>query len=115
MRSYGPSVASRARIAAVIASAVFWTWLWGPIGLLLSTPLTVCLVVLGRNLPIDLDRAAIRRGETGDQTQHADFCGRQRVIRGMLRKFKGHFWGNRPLPGMHRSNRFQQFLVQEIF
>jgi hypothetical protein len=30
---------------------VFWTWLWGPIGLLLSTPLTVCLVVLGRYLP----------------------------------------------------------------
>jgi predicted PurR-regulated permease PerM len=36
---------------AVIAAAVFWTWLWGPIGLLLSTPLTVCLVVLGRHLP----------------------------------------------------------------
>src|SRR5205085_10683883 len=36
---------------AVIASAVFWTWLWGPIGLFLSTPLTVCLVVLGRHVP----------------------------------------------------------------
>lgn len=36
---------------AVIVSAVFWTWLWGPIGLLLSTPLTVCLVVLGRHVP----------------------------------------------------------------
>jgi hypothetical protein len=35
----------------VIAAAVFWTWLWGPIGLLLSTPLTVCLVVLGRHVP----------------------------------------------------------------
>src|SRR5262249_36248739 len=32
----------------IIASAVFWTWLWGPVGLLLATPLTVCLVVLGR-------------------------------------------------------------------
>ena len=31
---------------ALIAAATFWTWLWGPIGLLLSTPLTVCLVVL---------------------------------------------------------------------
>jgi predicted PurR-regulated permease PerM len=29
----------------------FWTWLWGPIGLVLSTPLTVCLVVLGRHVP----------------------------------------------------------------
>jgi hypothetical protein len=36
---------------AIIAAAVFWTWLWGPIGLLLSTPLTVCLVVLGRHVP----------------------------------------------------------------
>ncbi|MGB8487763.1 MAG: AI-2E family transporter, partial [Xanthobacteraceae bacterium] len=33
---------------AVIASATFWTWLWGPIGLILATPLTICLVVLGR-------------------------------------------------------------------
>jgi len=35
---------------AVIMSATFWTWLWGPIGLLLATPLTVCLVVLGRHV-----------------------------------------------------------------
>jgi predicted PurR-regulated permease PerM len=36
---------------AIIAAAIFWTWLWGPVGLLLSTPLTVCLVVLGRHVP----------------------------------------------------------------
>jgi predicted PurR-regulated permease PerM len=36
---------------AVIVAAVFWTTLWGPVGLLLSTPLTVCLVVLGRHVP----------------------------------------------------------------
>jgi len=35
---------------AVIASATFWTWLWGPIGLILATPLTICLVVLGRHV-----------------------------------------------------------------
>jgi len=33
---------------AVIISALFWTWLWGPIGLLVATPLSACLVVLGR-------------------------------------------------------------------
>ncbi|MBV9858968.1 MAG: AI-2E family transporter [Alphaproteobacteria bacterium] len=33
---------------AVIVAAIFWSWLWGPIGLLLSMPLTLCLVVLGR-------------------------------------------------------------------
>ena len=33
---------------AVVIAAIFWTWIWGPIGLILSTPLTLCLVVLGR-------------------------------------------------------------------
>ena len=36
---------------AVVVSATFWTALWGPIGLVLSTPLTICLVVLGRHVP----------------------------------------------------------------
>ena len=36
---------------AIIIAAILWTWLWGPLGLLLSTPLTVCLVVLGRHVP----------------------------------------------------------------
>jgi predicted PurR-regulated permease PerM len=36
---------------AVLVAAVFWTTLWGPVGLLLSTPLTVCVVVLGRHVP----------------------------------------------------------------
>ena len=36
---------------ALILSAVFWTLLWGPIGLLLSTPLTVCIIVLGIHIP----------------------------------------------------------------
>ena len=35
---------------SVIVSAIFWTWVWGPIGLILSTPLTLCLVVLGRHV-----------------------------------------------------------------
>ncbi len=46
---YGSSTGLSA--LAILASAVFWTWLWGPIGLLLSTPLTVCLVVLGKHVP----------------------------------------------------------------
>jgi predicted PurR-regulated permease PerM len=36
---------------ALLVSAVFWTVLWGPAGLILSTPLTVCVVVLGRHVP----------------------------------------------------------------
>ncbi len=36
---------------AIVLSALFWTWLWGPIGLLLATPLTVCVAVAGRHIP----------------------------------------------------------------
>ncbi|HEV8293396.1 MAG TPA: AI-2E family transporter [Tepidisphaeraceae bacterium] len=46
---YGASTGLSA--TAVVVSAVFWTWLWGPLGLLMSTPLTVCLVVLGKYVP----------------------------------------------------------------
>jgi hypothetical protein len=35
---------------AVVIAAAFWTWLWGPLGLLMSTPLTLCLVVLARHV-----------------------------------------------------------------
>ena len=35
---------------AIILSASFWTWLWGPVGLVIATPLTVCLVVVGRHV-----------------------------------------------------------------
>ena len=46
---YGSSTGISA--IAILVAAVFWTWLWGPVGLLLSTPLTVCLVVVGRYVP----------------------------------------------------------------
>jgi predicted PurR-regulated permease PerM len=36
---------------ALLAAAVFWTWLWGAVGLLLSAPLTVCLMVIGKYVP----------------------------------------------------------------
>jgi predicted PurR-regulated permease PerM len=36
---------------ALLCSVAFWAWLWGPIGLLLATPLTVCLVVLAKHVP----------------------------------------------------------------
>jgi predicted PurR-regulated permease PerM len=46
---YGQS-AGVSQVALLIA-VTFWTWLWGPVGLLLATPLTVCLIVLGKHLP----------------------------------------------------------------
>ena len=48
---------------AVVVAATFWTWLWGPIGLILATPLTICLVVLGRHV----DRLKFLEVMLGDQ------------------------------------------------
>ena len=36
---------------ALLIAVAFWAWLWGPLGLLMATPLTVCLVVLGKHIP----------------------------------------------------------------
>jgi predicted PurR-regulated permease PerM len=36
---------------ALLTAVAFWTWLWGPLGLLMATPLTVCFVVLGKHVP----------------------------------------------------------------
>ncbi|WP_111420275.1 AI-2E family transporter [Rhodoplanes roseus] len=56
---------------SVLIATVFWTWLWGPIGLVLATPLTLCLVVLGRHVErlefLDVllgDRPALTATET---------------------------------------------------
>jgi hypothetical protein len=71
---------------AVVVSATFWTALWGPIGLVLATPLTVCLVVLGRHVErlafLDVmfgDRPALSPAEifyqrmlVGDPTEAAE-------------------------------------------
>ncbi|MES2886875.1 MAG: AI-2E family transporter [Pseudomonadota bacterium] len=46
---YGASTGLSA--VSIIVSAVFWTALWGPIGLILATPVTVCLAVMGRHIP----------------------------------------------------------------
>ena len=54
--SYGHSTGLSG--VAVLVAAAFWTLLWGPVGLLLSTPLTMCLVVLGRQCPA----SAVSRG-----------------------------------------------------
>ncbi|HST27138.1 MAG TPA: AI-2E family transporter [Rudaea sp.] len=47
---------------ALVVAAVFWATIWGPVGLFLSTPLTVCLVVLGRHIP-RLEFLAVMLGE----------------------------------------------------
>ncbi|MBV8551689.1 MAG: AI-2E family transporter [Acidobacteriaceae bacterium] len=66
--------ASRAGISslAILISAIFWTILWGPIGLVLSTPLTVCLVVLGRHVP-QLEFLSILMGEEPELAPQARY------------------------------------------
>ena len=75
---------------ALLVSVAFWTWLWGPLGLLLATPLTVCLVVLGKHVPgleflgtLMADRPALapeytyyQRLLARDQTEAADLVER---------------------------------------
>ncbi len=50
---------------SLLVAAMFWTWLWGVLGLLLSTPLTVCLAVLGKYVP-SLNVFSILLGEEAE-------------------------------------------------
>jgi hypothetical protein len=62
---------------AVVVAAAFWTWLWGPVGLLLSTPLTLCLVVLGRHVD-SLEFLNVILGDQPALTREENFY--QRVL-----------------------------------
>ncbi|MGH7785778.1 MAG: AI-2E family transporter [Candidatus Binatia bacterium] len=75
----------------LITAVAFWTWLWGPLGLLLATPLTVCLVVLGKYVPglqfiatlmsdepaLAPDKNYYQRLLAGDQSEAADLLDAQ--------------------------------------
>jgi predicted PurR-regulated permease PerM len=67
---YGRSAGLSA--VAVVVAAAFWTWLWGPVGLLLSTPLTLCLVVVGRHVE-RLEFLDIILGDQPALTQQENF------------------------------------------
>ncbi|MCX4197361.1 AI-2E family transporter [Methylobacterium organophilum] len=72
---------------AVLVSALFWTWLWGPVGLLLSTPLTVCLVVLGRYVE-HLEFLDVLFGDRPALTPVQNFY--QRILAGDSEEVLGH-------------------------
>lgn len=57
---------------ALLIAAAFWTWIWGPVGLILSTPLTVCLVVLGQYVP-RLKFFALLLGDKAALEPHASY------------------------------------------
>jgi predicted PurR-regulated permease PerM len=62
---------------ALLISALFWTWLWGPMGLVLATPLTVSLAVLGRHVP-GLEFLAVLLGD--DQVIGTEITFYQRLL-----------------------------------
>ncbi len=57
---------------ALLIAAVFWMWMWGPIGLILSTPLTACVVVLGRSVP-SLEFLSVALGDQPALSPHMAF------------------------------------------
>jgi predicted PurR-regulated permease PerM len=82
---------------AVIISAIFWSWIWGPIGLVLSTPLTLCLVVLGRHVkrlefldvmlgdrpaltPVESFYQRILSGDSDEVREHAEALLKERSL-----------------------------------
>ena len=64
---------------AVVLSTVFWTWIWGPLGLILAMPLTLCLVVLGRHVE-GLRFFSVMLGDEPALTQEETFY--QRALAG---------------------------------
>jgi predicted PurR-regulated permease PerM len=66
---------------AVVIAVIFWTWLWGPVGLILSTPLTLCVVVLGRHVE-QLEFLNILLGDRPALTRAENFY--QRILAGDL-------------------------------
>ena len=82
---------------SVVVAAIFWSWLWGPIGLILSTPLTLCLVVMGRHVkrlefldimlgdrpaltPIESFYQRILAGDADEAQDHAELLLRERSL-----------------------------------
>ncbi|HLJ10188.1 MAG TPA: AI-2E family transporter, partial [Planctomycetaceae bacterium] len=64
---------------ALLVSATFWAWIWGPMGLLLSVPLTVVLAVLGKHVP-QFEPLGILLGDEPALPPHASFY--QRLLAG---------------------------------
>ncbi len=82
---------------SVVVAAIFWSWLWGPIGLILSTPLTLCLVVMGRHVkrlefldvmlgdrpaltPVESFYQRILAGDADEAQDHAELLLKERSL-----------------------------------
>ena len=86
VESYFYAGAAGVSQVGLLTAVAFWTWLWGPLGLLMATPLTVCIVVIGKYVPgfeflatlmsdsttLDPDAAYYQRLLAGDLSEAAD-------------------------------------------
>jgi predicted PurR-regulated permease PerM len=72
---------------SVVLSAIFWGWLWGPVGLIISTPLTLCFVVLGRHVE-QLEFLNILLGDRPALTKVENFY--QRALAGDVDEVQEH-------------------------
>jgi predicted PurR-regulated permease PerM/methylmalonyl-CoA mutase cobalamin-binding subunit len=88
---------------ALVISAVFWTWLWGPIGLVLSTPLTVCLAVMGRHAP-RLEFLSVLLSEDQPLAPHEQFYFHVLALRGEgAEEFAENFAGTHSLKALYEN------------
>ncbi|MBS0504191.1 MAG: AI-2E family transporter [Proteobacteria bacterium] len=94
---------------AVIVAAIFWTWLWGPIGLLLSTPITLCLVVLGRHVP-QLEFIDVLFGDRPALTPVESFY--QRMLAGDENEI--HEQAEQMLKGRSLSSYYDEVVVEGL-
>jgi predicted PurR-regulated permease PerM len=97
---------------AVVVAAIFWTWLWGPIGLILSTPLTLCFMVLGRHVErlefLDIllgDRPALRPDESFYQRMLANDPdeAREQAEQFLREGSLGRYYDEVAVPGLRRA------------
>ncbi len=82
---------------SVVVAAIFWSWVWGPVGLILSTPLTLCLVVMGRHVkrlefldvllgdrpaltPVESFYQRILAGDADEAQDHAELLLKERSL-----------------------------------
>ena len=93
----------------LMVAAMFWTWLWGPMGLLLSTPLTVCLAVLGKYVP-SLRFFAALLGEEADLASDVRFY--QRLL--VLDRDGAVAVVDAALKGRSRAEVFDQVLIPAL-
>jgi predicted PurR-regulated permease PerM len=99
---------------AVVICAIFWGWLWGPVGLIISTPLTLCFVVLGRHVEqfeflnvLFGDRPALTKVESFYQRALAgDLDDVQEDAEGLLKERSlASYYDEVAMPGMELASR----------